>query len=69
MFKRLPTAWLQLRHQNVRLIVALSGVIFAVVIVFMQLGIQFTKYFDSSRLSIIKLLTTLQIHLAYIIPL
>ncbi|NEO45097.1 MAG: ABC transporter [Moorea sp. SIO4A3] len=40
MFQKLPTAWLQLRHQKVRLIVALSGVIFAVVIVFMQLGIR-----------------------------
>ncbi len=40
MFNKLPTAWLQLRHQKVRLIVALSGVIFAVVIVFMQLGIR-----------------------------
>ena len=47
MFKRLPTAWLQLRHQKVRLIVALSGVIFAVVIVFMQLGIR-DALFDSA---------------------
>lgn len=47
MFKKLPTAWLQLRHQKVRLIVALSGVIFAVVIVFMQLGIR-DALFDSA---------------------
>lgn len=47
MFKRLPTAWLQLRHQKVRLIVALSGVIFAVVIIFMQLGIR-DALFDSA---------------------
>jgi putative ABC transport system permease protein len=40
MFKKIPTAWLQLRHQKIRLIVALSGVIFAVVIIFMQLGIR-----------------------------
>ncbi len=39
MFQKLPTAWLQLRHQKVRLLVALSGVVFSVVIVFMQLGI------------------------------
>lgn len=47
MIKKLPTAWLQLRHQKVRLIVALAGVIFAVVIVFMQLGIR-DALFDSS---------------------
>lgn len=40
MFQKLPTAWLQLRYQKIRLLVALSGVIFAVVIVFMQLGIR-----------------------------
>jgi putative ABC transport system permease protein len=46
MFKKIPTAWLQLRHQKIRLIVALSGVIFAVVIIFMQLGIR-DALFDS----------------------
>lgn len=47
LFNRLPTAWLQLRYQRVRLIVALSGVIFAVVIIFMQLGIR-DALFDSA---------------------
>ncbi len=47
MFQKLPTAWLQLRHQKIRLLVALSGVIFSVVIVFMQLGIR-DALFDSS---------------------
>jgi len=47
MFKKIPLAWLQLRHQKVRLIVAISGVIFAVVIVFMQLGIR-DALFDSA---------------------
>ena len=47
MFNRLPTALLQLRYQKVRLIIALSGVIFAVVIIFMQLGIR-DALFDSS---------------------
>jgi len=47
MFGKLPTAWLQLRHEKVRLIVALSGVIFAVVIIFMQLGIR-DALFDSA---------------------
>lgn len=44
---RLPTAWLQLKHQRTRLIVALSGVIFSVVIIFMQLGIR-DALFDSA---------------------
>ncbi|MBO3462737.1 ABC transporter permease DevC [Aetokthonos hydrillicola Thurmond2011] len=47
MFKKLPAAWLQLRYQKIRLIVALSGVIFAVVIIFMQLGIR-DALFDSA---------------------
>jgi putative ABC transport system permease protein len=47
MFQRLPVAWLQLKHQKIRLIVALSGVIFAVVIVFMQFGIR-DALFDSA---------------------
>ncbi|WP_375492958.1 ABC transporter permease DevC [uncultured Nostoc sp.] len=47
MFRKLPTAWLQLRYQRVRLTVALSGVIFAVVIIFMQLGIR-DALFDSA---------------------
>ena len=44
---KLPIAWLQLRYEKTRLLVALSGVIFAVVIVFMQLGIR-DALFDSS---------------------
>jgi putative ABC transport system permease protein len=44
---KLPTAWLQLKYQKVRLIIALLGVVFAVVIVFMQLGIR-DALFDSS---------------------
>ena len=47
MFRKLPTAWLQLRYQKVRLLVALSGVVFSVVIVFMQLGIR-DALFDSA---------------------
>ena len=46
-FQRLPIAWLQLKHQKLRLVIALSGVIFAVVIVFMQLGIR-DALFDSA---------------------
>ena len=44
---KLPTAWLQLRHQKTRLIVALAGVIFSVVIIFMQLGLR-NALFDSA---------------------
>jgi putative ABC transport system permease protein len=33
-------AWLQLRRQKVRLAVALAGVAFAVILMFMQLGFQ-----------------------------
>lgn len=40
MFRKLPIAWLQLRYQRVRLLVALSGVVFSVVIIFMQLGLR-----------------------------
>ncbi len=47
MTRKLPTAWLQLRYQKIRLLVALSGVIFAVVIIFMQLGIR-DALFDSA---------------------
>lgn len=49
MFEKLPTAWLQLRYQKVRLLVALSGVIFAVVIIFMQLGIRDALYDSAVR--------------------
>jgi putative ABC transport system permease protein len=47
MLKKLPTAWLQLRHQRIRLIVALAGVVFSVVIVFMQFGLR-DALFDSA---------------------
>jgi putative ABC transport system permease protein len=50
MFGKLPTAWLQLRYQKFRLIVALSGVIFAVVIIFMQLGIRDALFNSAVRL-------------------
>ena len=46
---KIPTAWLQLTYQKTRLIVALSGVIFSVIIIFMQLGIR-DALFDSAVL-------------------
>lgn len=50
MFQKLPTALLQLRYQKVRLMVALLGVVFSVVIVFMQYGIRDALYDSSVRL-------------------
>ena len=47
MFQKQPLAWLQLKYQKTRFIIALLGVIFAVVIVFMQLGIR-DALFDSA---------------------
>ena len=47
MFQKQPVAWLQLKHQKIRFLIALSGVIFAVVIVFMQFGIR-DALFDSA---------------------
>lgn len=44
---RLPLAWLQLKYERIRLLVAISGISFAVVLMFMQLGFQ-TALFDSA---------------------
>jgi putative ABC transport system permease protein len=46
---KLPTAWLQLKYQKTRLLVALVGVTFSVVITFMQFGIR-DALFDSAVL-------------------
>ena len=50
MFQKLPTAWLQLKYQKVRLMVALLGVVFSVVIVFMQYGIRDALYDSAVRI-------------------
>ncbi len=47
MILKLPTAWLQLKYQKTRLLVALAGVVFAILIIFMQLGLR-DALFDSS---------------------
>ncbi|MGK7893649.1 MAG: ABC transporter, partial [Xenococcus sp. (in: cyanobacteria)] len=47
MSDRLFTAWLQLKYQKIRFLIALSGVIFAVVMIFMQLGMH-DALFDSA---------------------
>ncbi|WP_392532930.1 ABC transporter permease DevC [Nostoc sp. C117] len=45
--QRTPLGWLQLSHEKSRLLVALSGIAFADVLMFMQLGFQ-TALFDSN---------------------
>ena len=47
---RLPLAWLQLRREPVRLLVALAGVAFAVILVSMQLGLQGALFQSAVRL-------------------
>ena len=47
MTKRVPLAWLQLTHHKGRFSVALAGVAFAVILMFMQLGFQDALYEDA----------------------
>ncbi|MEA5509996.1 ABC transporter permease DevC [Crocosphaera sp. UHCC 0190] len=49
MIFKIPTAGLQLRHQKTRLLVALAGVIFAVVIVFVQFGLKHSLFESAVR--------------------
>ncbi|MEY2831191.1 MAG: hypothetical protein RLZZ574_449 [Cyanobacteriota bacterium] len=44
---RVPLAWLQLTHHKGRFLVALAGVAFAVILMFMQLGFQDALYEDA----------------------
>jgi len=44
---RLPLGWLQLKHKPLRLIVALSGIAFAVLLIMMQLGLR-SALFESA---------------------
>ncbi|MGK7942041.1 MAG: ABC transporter permease DevC [Crocosphaera sp.] len=46
---KIPLAWLQLKHQKIRLLVAITGISFAVILMFMQLGFQ-SALFDSAVL-------------------
>ncbi len=45
--RRVPYAWLQLSHDKLKLIAAVGGIAFAVMLVFMQLGLR-AALFDSS---------------------
>jgi putative ABC transport system permease protein len=38
LFKKIPLAWLQLSHEKIRLLVAIAGISFADILMFMQLG-------------------------------
>ncbi len=48
--RRTPLGWLQLSHEKGRLLVALSGIAFADVLMFMQLGFQTALYDSNTRL-------------------
>jgi putative ABC transport system permease protein len=49
--RRTPLGWLQLNRERSRLLVALSGIAFADVLMFMQLGFQDALYDSNSKLS------------------
>jgi putative ABC transport system permease protein len=49
--RRTPLGWLQLSHKKGRLIVALAGIAFADVLMFMQLGFQSALYDSNTRLN------------------
>lgn len=47
--RRTPLGWLQLKHEKGRLLVALAGIAFADVLMFMQLGFQNALYDSNTR--------------------
>jgi putative ABC transport system permease protein len=47
MILKISTAWLQLKYEKLRLLVAIGGISFAVVLIFMQLGLR-AALFDSA---------------------
>ncbi|MBO3457171.1 ABC transporter permease DevC [Aetokthonos hydrillicola Thurmond2011] len=49
--RRTPLGWVQLSHERSRLLVALSGIAFADVLMFMQLGFQDALYDSNTRLN------------------
>jgi putative ABC transport system permease protein len=49
--RRTPLGWLQLNHEKSRLWVALAGIAFADVLMFMQLGFQNALYDSNTRLN------------------
>ncbi|WP_088893877.1 ABC transporter permease DevC [Leptolyngbya ohadii] len=49
LLKEIPLAWSQLSHQKVRLLVAISGISFANILIFMQLGFRATMFDGVTR--------------------
>ncbi len=49
MWSNIPLAWLQLSREKSRLAIALAGIAFAVILMFMQLGFQAALYDSTSR--------------------
>ena len=49
MTRGIPLAWLQLRREKLRLLVALAGVAFAVILIFMQLGFRTAMFKGATR--------------------
>ena len=47
---KIPLAWLQLKSEKIRLLVAISGISFAVVLMFMQLGFRAALFESSVRI-------------------
>lgn len=45
----IPLAWLQLSRERIRLLIALAGIAFAVILMFMQLGFQAALYDSATR--------------------
>ncbi len=58
-----PLAWLQLTHQKSRLAVAISGITFAIILIFMQIGFQ-----DALFRSAVRLQTNIQADVVVISP-
>jgi putative ABC transport system permease protein len=61
--RRVPLAWLQLKREKLRLLAAMAGVTFGVVLIFVQMGFQ-DALFDSS----VRLHSTLDYGIAIISP-
>jgi putative ABC transport system permease protein len=49
MLRKIPLAWLQLTRERTRLLVALAGIAFADILIFMQLGFQDSLYSSNVR--------------------
>lgn len=49
--RRTPLGWLQLKREKGRLVVALAGIAFADVLMFMQLGFQNALYYSNTRVN------------------